>query len=38
VGNFELSTGDNVQHYVYVSGPECGINEFEEAGKIDGVV
>jgi hypothetical protein len=36
--NFELSADDYVQDYVYISGPECGISEFEEAGNIDGEV
>jgi hypothetical protein len=38
VENFELSTDDYVQYYVYVAGPECGLSEFEEARNIDGEV
>jgi hypothetical protein len=38
VGNFELFTDYYVWYDIYVCGPQCGINEFEEAGNIDGEV
>jgi hypothetical protein len=38
VGNFEPAIDDYVQDYFYISGPEYGISEFEEARNTDGEV